>query len=100
MERRFKYMYAIIIDGNFMKGKVYYSTKKEAYDHLESEILEGYKKLKNEIDRYGYSYEEACWSMDIKDLVGVDGSVWIESFNADDIPKYITYKISRVKVLV
>ena len=96
MAGKYKMMWAIIIDGNFMKGKVYTKTKEEAYSKLKSEVLNGYEKLKAD----QYSFNKVYWTMDKEDLIGIDACVGEHLACADDYERFITYKISKVRVPV
>ena len=93
MAKKFTYLWAIIIDGNFMKGKVYYNTKDEAYANLESEVKNGYYKLEK-----AKPWEQCYYTTDEKYLRGIDGYVGMYLRCADDYEDFITYKVSRVRV--
>ena len=98
MANKYKYMHAIIIGGNFMKGVVYYPNKKEAYANLEKEVKEGYKKLKEYDEKHNYN--RVYWTTDKNRLIGIDGCVGEHLACADDYEKFITYKVSRIRVPV
>lgn len=97
MARMYKMMYAIIIGGNFMKGRIYTKTREEAFSRLESEVQIGYEKLKA---AEKYTFNSVYSTMDKRYLRGIDGYVGEYLACADDYEKYITYKVSKVRVPV
>lgn len=98
MAKKYTYMWAIIIKGNFMEGKIFYKTREEAFAHLESEVIIGYKKLK-EVEE-ACSFNEVYYTLNKEDLRMIDGYVGEYLACADDYEKYITYSISRIRVRV
>lgn len=95
---KYKMVWAILIDGNFMQGRVYTKTKEEAYSKLKEEVLNGFQKLKKEEECR--SYNKVYWTMDKEDLIGIDGLVGERLAWADDYESYITYKVRKVRVPV
>ena len=99
MANKYKNMYAIKIDGNFMNGMVYFADRETAINNLEKEVLIGYQKLKD-YNRVCYPFNKVYWTTDKKILIGIDACVYEHLACSDDTEYYISYKVSRVRVPV
>lgn len=95
MAKKYVYMWAIIIDGNFITGKIYYKTFEEAVSNLEFEAMEGFKKLEKE-----YPYYEHYCELNPANLTRCHACVGTYLRDADEYEKFITYKVSKVRVPV